>query len=110
ATLWADAQPHALPSLSFPIEPPPDSPREVHKVASIQRPRLRLAWPSTRVNTPAHYELDLPAGVVGGGEASRLVRTARDRDQAVTDVQAYNSSFPWGEGFFAIDADVTDDV
>jgi zinc protease len=110
AKLWKDAQPRDLPELSFPIEPPPDSPREAHGVASIQSPRLRLAWPSTRANTPGDYELDLLAGVLGGGEASRLQRGVRDRDQAVTEVESYNSSFSWGEGFFGIDADVTSDV
>jgi zinc protease len=110
AKLWADAVPRDLPKLSFPVEPPPDSPREARGVASIQRPRLRLAWPSTRTNTPNDYELDLLANVLGGGEASRLTRVVRDRDQVVTEIQAYNSSFPWGEGFFGVDADVAEDV
>jgi zinc protease len=110
AALWEDASPRDLPALSFPIEPPLTSPREARGVASIRRPRLRLAWPSTRANRPDDYELDLLAGVLGGGEASRLVRGVRDRDQVVTDIQAYNSSFSWGEGFFGIDADVTADV
>ena len=110
AKSWSESAPRDLPKLSFPIEPAPTSPREARGVASIQRPRLRLAWPSTRVNTPGDYELDLLAGVLGGGEASRLVRGVRDRDQAVTDIDAYNSSFSWGEGFFGVDADVTDDV
>jgi zinc protease len=110
AKLWSGSSARDLPELSFPIEPPPTSPREARGVASIQRPRLRLAWPSTRANTPGDYELDLLAGILGGGEASRLVRSVRDRDQAVTDIQAYNSSFSWGEGFFGVDADVTADV
>ncbi len=38
------------------------------------------------------------------------MRGVRDRDRVVTDVSAYNSSFSWGEGFFGVDADVTDDV
>jgi zinc protease len=110
ARLWADAQPRQLPDLSFPVEPPPSGPREAKGIAAIQRPRLRLAWPSTRLGAPGDYELDLLSSVLGRGEASRLVRSVRDRDQVVTEVDAYNSSFAWGEGFFGIDADVTDDV
>ena len=110
AKLWADAVPHDLPRLSFPIEPPPETPREARGAASIQRPRLRLAWPSTRAGAPDDYELDLLAGILGGGEASRLTQTVRDREQVVTEIQAYNSSFPWGEGFFGVDADVAEDA
>jgi zinc protease len=110
AGLWADAPARDLPPLSFPIEPALDSPREAEGVASIQRPRLRLAWPSTRVGAPGDFELDLLASVLGRGEASRLARTVRDRDQVVTEVDAYNSSFAWGEGFFGVDADVGADV
>jgi zinc protease len=110
AALWADASARDLPELSFPVEPPPDSPRQASGVASIQRPRLRLAWPATRLGAPGDYELDLLAGILGRGEASRLARTARDRDRVVTEIDAYNSSFAWGEGFFGIDADVAADA
>ncbi|HVR30719.1 MAG TPA: pitrilysin family protein [Thermoanaerobaculia bacterium] len=106
ARLWAEAPARELPKLSFPVEPPPGGTRQAAGFASIQRPRLRLAWPSTRLGAPGDYELDLLAGILGRGEASRLARTVRDRAQVVTEIDAYHASFSWGEGFFGIDADV----
>lgn len=106
ARLWEQSEARELPEPSFPVEPTPSEPRQVTGVAAIQRPRLRLAWPGTRLAAPGDYELDLLAAVLGQGEASRLVRSVRDEAGAVTQIDAYNLSFAWGEGFFAVDAEV----
>ena len=110
AQLWSDAVPGELPELSFPSEPLPTEPRQSRGVAAVQRPRLRLAWPGTRLGGVWDYELDLLAVVLGGGESSRLVRTLRDEEQIVTTIDAFNLSFAWGEGFFGIDAEVAHDA
>ena len=106
ATLWRDAPPRELPSLQFPIEPAIDRPHRRSGVADITRPRLRLAWPGTRLAAPGDYALDLLAVGLGGGESSRLVRTVRDEQRLVNTIGSYNLSMSWGEGFFAVDAEV----
>lgn len=107
--LWKDAEPGELPELSLPIEPPVDRPRAAEGEADIQLPRLRLAWPGTKVGGEHDYALDLLATVLGGGELSRLVKSVRNEQQLVTQISAYNASFTWGQGFFGIDAVTTPD-
>src|SRR3546814_1640829 len=67
-----------LPALSFPIEPEITSPRDLSGTADIQRPRLRMAFPGTRLGEEHDYALDLLGTILGSGESSRLVRTVRD--------------------------------
>ncbi len=106
AKLWSSAAAAPLPELTFPREAPVESPVELMGSADVRRPRLRLAWQGTRLAEEGDYALDLLATVLGQGESSRLVREVRDRQRLVASVQAYNLSFNWGQGFFAIDADV----
>lgn len=106
AQLWSEAAPRELPKLSFPVEPEIDSPREATGTADMDKPRLRLAWPGTRVAAPGDYALDVLAVVLGQGESSRLVRAVRDEARAVNTIDAYNLSYTWGEGFFGVDAEV----
>lgn len=108
ASLWADVPTGELPDVSFPVEPEITSPRELSGHADIQRPRLRLAWPGTRLGGEGDYALDLLGSILGQGESSRLVRTVRDELGVVTSISAYNLSFPWGRGFFGIDAELAD--
>lgn len=105
AELWGDVPAGELPELSFPVEPEIDSPRTLSARADIERPRVRLAWPGTQLAEAGDYELDLLAMILGQGEASRLVRSVRDQQGLATSVNAYNASFPWGRGFFGIDAE-----
>ncbi len=106
AELWKDASPAALPKLSFPIEPLPEKPSGAQGMADIRQPELRLAWPGTRQGGDGDTALDVLGVILGGGESSRLVHAVRDAGLA-SGVSAYNASFPWGEGFFGIDANVT---
>ncbi len=92
------------PVIKFPVEAVPDSPTELIGRADISRPRLRLAWPGTRVGEKDEYALGLLAEILGRGDTSRLNRRVRDEKQLVTSVSSYNLSFGWGEGFFGIDA------
>lgn len=106
SALWSGVAPGELPSLQFPIEPDPTEPVKASGTATIRAPRLRLAWPGTRLAGKGDYALDLLAVVLGQGESSRLARTVRDEQRLVNTASAYNLSFAWGEGFFGIDAEV----
>lgn len=106
---WKDAKARKLPGIVFPVEPPIEHPREMTGYADIDRPRLRLAWPGTRLGQDHDYALDLLGQVLGQGELSRLVQEVRNKQQLVTSIVAYNNSFSWGEGFFGIDAVVQKD-
>ena len=108
AEQWADVEPGALPELKFPVEPELSRPVEVTGHADVSRPKLRLAWPGTRLGAEHDYALDLLAQVLGQGELSRLVQTVRNEQKLVTSIDAYNLSFAWGEGFFGVDATVAD--
>jgi zinc protease len=108
-TLWADSKPGKVPAVLFPVERPIESPRTLEGYAAIDRPRLRLAWPGTRLAAPGDYAMDLLGQILGEGELSRLAKTVRDEQQLVADVEAYNMSFSWGEGFFGVDAITTKD-
>ncbi|MFG0250819.1 MAG: M16 family metallopeptidase [Phycisphaeraceae bacterium JB051] len=109
AELWKDVPASDLPAnLSFPIEKKLTSPRTVEGTAAIKRPRLRLAWPGTRLAGEHDYALDLLGIILGQGESSRLVQTVRDQQQLVTNVSAFNLSFAWGEGFFGAGAEIAD--
>lgn len=106
AELWRRVEPRDLPAVEFPVELSPIGERRVTGVAGIDKPRLRLAWPGTRLAAEGDYALDLLAVILGQGESSRLTRTVRDEQRAVNTVHSYNLSFAWGEGFFGIDAEV----
>ena len=111
ATRWADAKPGKLPTISLPSESKLlGGATEASDKASIQRPRLRLSWPGTRLAGEDDFAMDLLAGVLGQGESSRLVQSIRDTEPLVTNVSAYNMSETWGEGMFIIDAEVSSPV
>jgi len=104
--LWLDEARAELPEIAFPVESEPAAPVTVSGTAAISRPRLRLAWPGTRLAAPGDEALDLLAEVLGGGESSRLKRRLRDEAGVVSSIDAYNVSFDWGEGFFGMDAEL----
>ena len=101
---WADAPTGELPEIRLPVEPAIQQPREAVGHADVTLPRLRLAWPGTRLGGEHDYALDLLGQILGQGELSRLVRTVRNEQGLVAGIDAYNLSFTWGEGFFGIDA------
>ena len=104
--LWSDQPASPLPDLNFPVEPEINQPRTFTGYADIDKPRLRLVWPGTKLTGTGDYELDLLAVVLGQGESSRLVRNVRDEQRLVNTIDAYNLSFSWGRGFFGVDAEV----
>lgn len=104
AGLWKDSPAQPLPAISLPVEPPLDHPTQATGQADVKLPKLRLAWPGTRMGEAHDYALDLLAQVLGQGELSRLVQTVRNDQRLVTSIDAYNLSFTWGKGFFAVDA------
>ena len=109
ARLWADARPRQLPQIKFPIEPEASGPRSLSGEADIRKPRLRLAWPGTRLAQEGDYALDVLAVVLGQGESSRLVRSVRDTQRLANTISAFNLSMHWGQGFFGIDAEIAGD-
>ncbi|MGM0567994.1 MAG: M16 family metallopeptidase [Elusimicrobiota bacterium] len=108
ALLWKDAPSQQLPEISFPIEPEPSAPKFLQARADISRPRIRMAWPGTKLSQEHDYALDLLADILGSGETSRLNQKVRDEKKLVNTVNAYNLSFSWGEGFLGIDAEIAD--
>lgn len=105
AANFADVPAGELPEVALPVDPDAVGGETVVGYADIQRPRLRLAWPGTRLGAEGDYALDLLAGVLGEGEQSRLTRVLRDDKRLVNAIDAYNWSLHWGEGFFGIDAE-----
>ncbi|MEM6853708.1 MAG: pitrilysin family protein, partial [Planctomycetota bacterium] len=102
--LWADVPAGELPELSFPVaEEEKIEPVVVEGAAAIKRTRVRLLWPGVKLASEHDYALDVLAGILGGGESSRLVRDLRDNQQLVTSIDAFNFSAHWGEGFFGVD-------
>ena len=108
AGLWGDVPTGALPELSFPIATGASEPVTVTGPAAIARPRVRLLWPGVKLGGVHDYALDLLAGILGGGESSRLVRDLRDNRQLVTSIDAFNYSAHWGEGFFGVDYELVE--
>lgn len=106
AQRWREVPARELPKLWFPVEPELEEPRRMAGVADVRLPRLRLAWPGTRVGEEHDYALDLLAMILGQGESSRLVQRVRNQKRSVVSISAYNLSFHWGKGFFGIDAEV----
>ncbi len=104
AAQFKNAQPGPLPEIKLPVDDKVPGPVTASDTADIDKPRLRLVWPGTRLGAPNDYALDLLSTIVGQGEASRLTKTIRDQDRLVNTIGAYNMSFSWGEGFFGIDA------
>ncbi len=104
--LWASVPAKELPDLSFPVEPELTEPRQVSGQATVKRPRLRLAWPGTRLGGPHDHALDLLGIILGQGESSRLTQTLRNKQRLVNTISAYNLSFNWGQGFFAVDCEM----
>ena len=90
AGIWSQVETGELPALAFPQEPQWQGGREVSGKADIQRPRLRLIWPSVRLGETDQYPLDVLAVILGQGESSALVRSLRDAQALVTTVSAYN--------------------
>ena len=106
--LWGDLPAGELPTVTFPTLDRDGEPVVVEGVASVSRARVRLLWPGVELASEHDYALDLLAGVLGGGESSRLVRELRDNRQLVTSIDAFNYSAHWGEGFFGVDYELAE--
>ncbi len=74
----------------LPAEPPPASqtvgPRVHLRRADVQEVHLMIGWPAPAVGDPEAPAIDIASVVLGHGEASRLVRETRRRDQLVSEV------------------------
>ncbi|MFV8750617.1 M16 family metallopeptidase [Nannocystaceae bacterium ST9] len=104
AQAWAEAAPRSVPLIALPIEAPPSSPRHSSGYAAVAQPRLRLAWPGARLGSPADHALDVLARVLGQGALCRLARLSQGHARPLAGAEAYNLSYPWGEGCFGVDA------
>ena len=108
AGLWSAMPTGELPTVEFPTLDDAADPVVVAGVASITRPKVRLLWPGVMLGSEHDYALDLLAGILGGGESSRLVRELRDNRQLVTSIDAFNFSSHWGKGFFGVDYELVE--
>ena len=61
-------------------------PRVHLRRADVQEAHLMLGWPAPPVGDPEAPAIDIASVVLGHGEASRLVRETRRRDQLVSEV------------------------
>lgn len=66
--------------------PPTRGPRVSLRRADVQEAYVMLGWPAPPAGDPEAPALDVAAMVLGHGEASRLVRETRRRDQVVSDI------------------------
>ncbi len=72
----------------------------------ITYPILRLAWPSVKLSDPDSYNLDALSMVLGGGESSRLHRLLVDQRRLVADIDCYNWTPGYVDGFLTVSAEI----
>jgi zinc protease len=98
------------PARPLPVEqapqPPTRGPRLALRRADVQEAYLMLGWPAPPAGDPEAPALDVAAVVLGHGDASRLVRETRRRDQVVSEVSCHCESLRRG-GTFVISAHTT---
>lgn len=94
----------------LPDEPPPapqhNGPRVHLRRADVQEMHLMIGWPAPPVGDPDAPAIDVASVVLGHGEASRLVRETRRRDQLVSEVSCSCESMR-RRGTFIIHAHTT---
>jgi zinc protease len=88
-----------------PTEPEPDAARARVIRSNFEQSLLGIAYQTTPLRHADTAYLDLLAGVLGGGESSRLYRSVKDRQQLVHSISA-SSYTPLDAGLFAIDAEL----
>ncbi len=81
-------------------------PRLSLRRADVQEAYLMLGWPAPPAGDPEAPALDVAAVVLGHGEASRLVRETRRRDQVVSEISCNCESLRRG-GTLVISAHTT---
>jgi zinc protease len=74
----------------------------------VHEAQIMFGWPTPGLGDPALAALDVAALVLGHGDAARLVRETRRRDQLVTDVHAH-LDVAREAGTFVISARTTSD-
>ncbi len=87
-------------------QPPIRGPRLYLRRADVQEAYLMLAWPAPPAGDPEAPALDVASVVLGHGEASRLVRETRRRDQVVSEISCNCESLRRG-GTLVISAHTT---
>ena len=94
----------------LPDEPAPrlqtEGPRVRLRRGDVQEVHLMLGWPAPAAGDPDAPALDVAAVVLGHGDASRLVRETRRRDQVVSDVSC-NCESARRRGSFIVHAHTT---
>jgi zinc protease len=104
-TAFADARPRPDLAHPRPMEPEPPGPRARVVPSKFEQTLLGIAYKSTPLRHADTPYLDLLAGVLGGGESSRLYRSVKDRQQLVYSIGA-SSYTPLDAGIFSIDAEL----
>ena len=101
----ADAPPGRQFDHTIPDEPAVLSPRTIVPTApKLAEAKVLLSYPTVRLDDPDLYALDLLASVLGGSDATPLVREIRDK-QLVSSISAYSATPNYVDGSFAISLD-----
>jgi zinc protease len=95
-----------LPDAESRPQPASRGPRLYLRRADVQEAYLMLAWPAPAAGDAEAPALDVAAVVLGHGEASRLVRETRRRDQVVSEISCSCESLRRG-GSLVISAHTT---
>ena len=102
---FASAEPRPEIDHPRPVEPEPAAARARVVHSEFEQTLLGLAYKSTRFRDPDTAHLDLLSWILGGGDASRLYRNVKDRQQLVHSVGA-SSYTPLDAGLFLVDAEL----
>ncbi|MBI5534850.1 MAG: insulinase family protein [Deltaproteobacteria bacterium] len=71
----------------------------IEGVAPVNRPELRIYWPTPAYETPGDYEMDSAASVLAGGPVRWMDWDLVDKRAIAEDVWAHQYSREWGSAF-----------
>jgi zinc protease len=89
---------------AIPDEPAQTTARRVVVEKPVQNASIMVGWHTIPLQHPDLYALDALAGVLGGGESSRLVQELREKQELVYEVSAWSSTPNYNAGTFVIRA------
>ena len=101
---FSDFTRRAKVNIVLPEEPAITAPRQIVKVfPAMQGPaKLRIGFPSFKLQHEDLYALDTLANIMGEGKSSRLYQSLREDKQLVFSVSAANYTPHWAEGTFIV--------
>lgn len=85
----------------LPTEPEQIAPRLLRQTGAYTLTRAAFAWPAVTMHHPDAPALDLLAVIAGEGRSSRLVRTLREEQRLVHEIEAWSYT-PKDPGLFGV--------